>query len=326
MSATDQQTTTRMTFAAAQDAAIARAMRSDPRVFVMGTAPPPGLVAEFGPERVRRMPISEALFTGMAVGAAPSGWRPVVLWRNATFSFVAFDQVVNQAAKLRYMTGGQRAFPITFSCYGGAGMRLAAQHSQSPYAMFAQVPGVSVVAPTDPQTAFTSLLGAIEEDGPSVFFGASRLDNIEGDVDVDAQAAPPGRAIVRRHGDDVTVVAVSGAIVAVEGALEQLAGDGVSVDFVDLQSVVPLDVDAIRQSVRRTGRLLVVDEAPARCSVAAEVITSATEHAQTFAALRCPPARVCGADTPIPFAAELEDEVVPDANDVVDALQAVLAA
>jgi pyruvate dehydrogenase E1 component beta subunit len=313
--------TVKLSYAAAIDEAIAVAMRTDETVFVLGTNPPPKLVAEFGAERVRRLPISEALFTGMAVGAAACGTRPVVLWRNVTFSFVAFDQLVNQAAKLRYMSGGQRAFPITFLCYGSGGLRIAAQHSQSPYAMFAQVPGLRVNAPADPADAFELVLAGIREDDPTVCFTTSRLDPVEQEfIPVEAPPGSPS-ATVRVAGADATVVTMAGCVSMVEAALPGLAAEGVDVELIDLRSLAPLDAESVRASVRKTGRLVVVDEAPARCSVAAEVIALVSEDPETSAALRRPPIRVCGADVPIPYAGVLEDAVLPQAEQVVAAVR-----
>ncbi len=313
-----------LTYAAAIDEAIAVAMRDDPAVIVLGTNPPSALVEEFGEERVRRLPISEALFSGMAVGAAVGGMRPVVLWRNVTFSFVAFDQLVNQAAKLGYMSGGQRVFPITYLCYGGGGLRLAAQHSQSPYAMFAQVPGLRVNAPSDPADAFELVLGAIRDDNPTVCFTTSRLDPVSAEfIPADPSPGPP-RARLRRSGRDVTVVGIAGCVGLAEQAATSLAETGIEAEVIDLRSIAPIDAETIRASVRRTGRLVVVDEAPPRCSVAAEVIALAEEDPDTFAALTRPPVRVCGADTPIPFAGVLEDEVLPGVEDVSEAVRTAL--
>jgi len=314
----------RMRFLEALDEAVAEEMRRDDHVFVMGTNPPGKLMHEFGPERVRRMPISEALFTGLAVGASCGVMRPVVMWRNATFGFVAFDQLANQAAKLRYMSGGQRAFPIVFRCHGGSGLRMAAQHSQSPYAIYAQLPGLKVIAPSNAADALGLLKTAIRDDNPVVSFEASALDDREGEVPGGDHLVPLGEAAVITSGEDVSLVSVGAALTAAEGAARALAEDGVSVELIDLRSIVPMDHQTIRESAAKTGRVVVVDEAPAACSVAAEITAVICEDPSTFAALRAPVRRVCGAATPVPFAPVLEDAVRPNADSVLAAVRDVL--
>jgi pyruvate dehydrogenase E1 component beta subunit len=323
--ASNRETPLRLRFAAAVDEAIATEMRADPSVFVMATQPPEPLAAEFGLDRVRRMPISEALFTGMAIGAAMGLLRPVVLWRNATFSFVAFDQIANQAAKLRYMTGGQRDFPVTFICYGGGGLRMAAQHSQNPYGIFAQVPGLKIVAPANAADAYGLIRAAIRDDNPVIGFVASRLDLLEAEIPSAEHLVPLGQARVVTTGGDVTVVAVSGSMPTAKTAAEVVGCEGIEVELIDLRSIVPMDIEAIRASVQKTGRLVVVDEAPARCSVTSEVIALATEDPTTFRALRSSPVRVAGADAPVPYAPVLEDEALPSPTSVADAIRRAVA-
>lgn len=312
-----------VTYKAALDEAVALEMRADARVFYMSTAVPDAFVEEFGPARVRRSPIAEAAMTGIAIGAAGSGMRPVVNWRATTFTFVAFDQIVNHVAKLRYMVGGQADFPILFRTYYMGGMRTAAQHTQSAYAMFAHVPGLKLVAPSNPADALGLLRSAIRDDNPVVSFEAMRLDGLEGEVD-EAQLVPLGRASVVREGSDVTVVAIGSMVGAALDAAHQLAGEGVAVEVVDPRTLVPLDVDSIRASVGRTGRLVVADESPPRCSMASEIITAVVEDADTFHALLAPAARVTVPPVPIPFSPPLEDHVLPDRSDIVSAIRTML--
>ena len=191
-----------LTYAEALEAAIAAEMRRDQRVFHMGTIAPAPLVAEFGEERVRRTPISESVMSGMAIGAAASGWRPIVNLRATTFTFVAFDQLVNQAAKIRYMSGGQASFPIVYRTFYIGGQRSAAQHSQSAYAMLAHVPGLKITAPSNPADAYGLLRGAIRDDNPVVHFEANRLDAMSAPVPED-YIVELGSASTCRRGDDI---------------------------------------------------------------------------------------------------------------------------
>jgi pyruvate dehydrogenase E1 component beta subunit len=314
-----------LTYAEALEAAVAAEMRHDSKVFHMGTIAPGPLLAEFGEQRVRRAPISESAMSGMAVGAAASGWRPVVNLRATTFTFVAFDQLVNQAAKIRYMFGGQASFPIVYRTFYIGGQRSAAQHSQSAYAMLAHVPGLKITAPSNPADAYGLLRAAIRDDNPVVHFEANRLDTMVADIDDDL-IVELGSAHIARPGDDVTVVAIGSMVgPAIEAAQLLAERDSVSVEVIDPRTLVPLDLDTIRSSVQRTGRLVVADESPPTCSMAAEIATVAAEHAPTFQALRAPIARVCAAAVPVPFSPPLEDHVLPDAANVADAVRAVLA-
>ena len=313
-----------LTYAEALEAAIAAEMRRDQRVFHMGTIAPAALVAEFGEERVRRTPISESVMSGMAIGAAASGWRPVVNLRATTFAFVAFDQLVNQAAKIRYMSGGQASFPIVYRTFYIGGQRSAAQHSQSAYAMLAHVPGLKITVPSNPADAYGLLRGAIRDDNPVVHFEANRLDAMSAAVPED-YIVELGSASTCRHGDDVTIVAIGSMVGAALDAASVLADEGISAEVIDPRTLVPLDVASIRASVQRTGRLVVTDESPPTCSMAAEIATVAAEDGPTFRALRAPIARVCAAPVPVPFSPPLEDHVLPDATDVAAAVRALLA-
>jgi pyruvate dehydrogenase E1 component beta subunit len=314
-----------ITYVAALERAIAIEMRADPAVFHMGTLQPQGLLAEFGAERVLRTPISEAAMTGAAIGAAGCGMRPVVNWRCVTFTFVAFDQIVNQAAKLRYMSGGQVDFPIVFRTFYIGGMRSAAQHSQTGYSMFAHAAGLKIVAPSTPADAFGLLRSAIRDADPVVCFEANRLDGMLGEV-ADDELVPLGVADVKRPGDDVTIVAIGTMVGEALAAAETLAAEGIEAEVLDPRTLVPLDIDAIRASVRRTGRLVVADESPRTCSMGSEIAALACEDADTFRALRAPVRRVCAHQVPVPYSPPLEDFVLPDADDVAKAARELVGA
>jgi pyruvate dehydrogenase E1 component beta subunit len=299
-------------------------MRRDPRVFTMSTSPSPALLAEHGPLRVKRMPISEATMTGIAVGSAGCGFRPVVHWRSVTFAFMAFDQVVNQACKIRYMFGGQRDFPIVFRASYGNGTRSAAQHSQTGYALYAHLAGLKVVLPSGAADAKGLLKSAIRDNNPVVCFEPGRIDPLEEDVGDDDTMVPIGVASIKRPGTDVTVVALGYMVYPSLAAAEELAGEGVSTEVIDPRTLVPLDVDAIRQSVQKTGRLIVVDESAPTCSMAAEIVASVAEDWATCRTLRAPARRVTMPAVPVPFSPPLEDFVLPDKARIAAAVREVL--
>jgi pyruvate/2-oxoglutarate/acetoin dehydrogenase E1 component len=292
--------------------ALAEEMRLDPKIFHLSTDAPVPLLAEFGPTRVRATPIAESALTGIAIGAAGSGYRPVVDWRLVTFCFVAMDQIVNQAAKIHYMFGGQAKFPIVFRTTVGGGTRRAAQHSQSPYSMFMNLAGLKMVLPSTPYDVKGLLKSAIRDDNPVIVFEAGRLGGLRGEVPEQDYTVPFGKADVKREGSDVTVVALAWLVHEALAAAEQLAHDGISVEVVDPRSLVPMDAHAIRASVRKTGRLVIADEAGPTAGAAAEIATLVTEDPETFHALRAPPERVCALPVPIPYAPSLEDHVFPD--------------
>jgi len=314
-----------MTYVAAIETAIAEEMRRDEKVFHMGTLQPAGLLGEFGQARVRRTPISEAAMTGLGIGSAATGWRPIVNWRAVTFTFGAFDQIVNQAAKLRYMTGGQFTFPVVFRTFYIGGQRSAAQHSQTGYAMFAHVAGLKIVAPSSPADALGLLKAAVRSDDPVVVFEANRLDGLVGDVPDGDHVVPLGVGEIKRVGTDVTIVAIGSMVWPALEAAETLAASGIEAEVVDPRSLVPLDIDLIRDSVRHTGRLVVADESVGTCSMASEVAAISVEDGETFRRLKAPVARVVARPVPIPYSPPLEDYVLPDATDVTEAARAVCA-
>jgi pyruvate/2-oxoglutarate/acetoin dehydrogenase E1 component len=313
----------RLSYANALESAMADEMRRDSRVYTMSTSPSPSLLAEHGPLRVKRMPISEATMTGIAVGSAGCGFRPVVHWRSVTFAFMAFDQVVNQACKIRYMFGGQRDFPIVFRASYGNGTRSAAQHSQTGYALYAHLAGLKVVLPSGAADASGLLKSAIRDNNPVVCFEPARLDPLEEDVDSD-KLVPIGVASVKRPGTDVTVVALGYMVHEALAAAETLAGQGTSLEVIDPRTLVPLDVDAIRRSVQKTGRLVVVDESAPVCSMASEIAASVAEDWETCRMLRAPVRRVCTPAVPVPFSPPLEDFVLPDAARIAAAVRELL--
>jgi pyruvate dehydrogenase E1 component beta subunit len=313
---------TQSTFSAALDAAMAEEMELDERVFLMGTRVPPWMEERFGRSRVRRAPIAESAMTGMAIGAAGSGLRPVVAWNNISFSFVAFDQVVNQAARIRYMFGGQRDFPIVFRGTYANGTRSAAQHSQTAYALYAHAGGLKVIVPSCPADAKGLLKSAIRDDNPVIVCEAGRLGQLVGDVG--DEPIPLGVAAVRRPGCDVTVVAVGYMVELALEAARRAEASGVSVEVIDPRTLVPLDIETLRASVRRTGRLVVVDESFPTCSIASEILAAMAEDGETLRALRAAPRRICTAPVPVPFSPPLEDAVLPGADRITAAVMATL--
>jgi pyruvate dehydrogenase E1 component beta subunit len=313
-----------MSYAAALESAMFDEMRRDPRVYTMATTVSPTLLAEYGAQRVKRMPISEATMTGIAVGSAGCGFRPVVHWRSVTFAFMAFDQVVNQACKIRYMFGGQRDFPIVFRASYANGTRSAAQHSQTGYALYAHLAGLKVVLPSGAADARGLLKSAIRDNNPVVCFEPGRIDPIEEDVADDDGLVPIGVASVKRPGSDVTVVALGYMVYPALAAAEALSDEGVSVEVIDPRTLVPLDVESIRQSVQRTGRLVVVDESAPTCSMASEIVASVIEDWPTCQALRAPTRRVTMPAVPVPFSPPLEDFVLPDQGRITSVVREVL--
>ena len=290
-----------ISFQKALDEAVAEEMRRDPRVITMATDFTGDPIKEFGPARVRFSPISEAVLTGMGLGAAGCGIRPIVNWRMVTFSFVAMDQIVNQASKIRYMFGGQADFPVTYRCSTGGGIGLAAQHSQSPYSMWMHLAGLKIILPSTPADAKGLLKSAIRDNNPVVSFECSRLAALTGPVPDGDHLVPIGVAEVKRAGTDVTIVGLAYYVHEALAVAEELAREGISVEVVDPRTLVPLDVDTLRASVRKTGRVVIVDEAPATCSAASEIAALIVEDPETFRALKAPVRRVCAAPVPVPY-------------------------
>jgi pyruvate/2-oxoglutarate/acetoin dehydrogenase E1 component len=316
----------KITYAKAAADAVAEEMRADPKVFHLSTDAPQPLLKEFGPQRVRETPITESALTGIAIGAAGSGYRPIFHWGIVTFAFVAMDQIVNQASKIHYMFGGQAKFPILFRAMVGGGGNRAAQHSQSPYSMYMNLAGLKIILPSTPYDIKGLLKSAIRDNNPVISFESSRLSNLEGDVPEEDYTVPIGKADVKREGSDVTVVALAWLVHEALAAAEELAREGISVEVVDPRTLVPMDKDTIRASVRKTGRLVVADEATPTASAAAEISALVTEDPETFARLQAPVIRVCALETPIPYTPVLENHVFPDRHRIIAAVRQVMAA
>ena len=313
-----------LTYNEAAVEAIAEEMRRDPKIFYMSTDALPPLLKEFGPTRIRATPITEAALTGMGIGAAGSGFRPIVDWRQVTFSFVAMDQIVNQAAKIHYMFGGQVTFPILFRASVGGGGKVAAQHSQSPYSMFMNVAGLKMFLPSTPYDMKGLIKTAIRDNNPVISFEFGRLMARKGQVPEEDYTIPLGLADVKRQGSDVTVVALAWLVHEALAAAETLAAEGISVEVVDPRTLVPLDTATIRELVRKTGRLVIADEAGPTAGFSAEIAALATEDAATFARLKAPVKRVCALQVPIPYSPVLEDAVFPDRGRIIAAVREVL--
>jgi acetoin:2,6-dichlorophenolindophenol oxidoreductase subunit beta len=304
-------------------------MREDPRVMVWGEdvtigvmGPTRGLADEFGPERVVDCPISEAGFVGAAVGAAIGGLRPVVDIMFSSFTYVAFDQLVNQAGRLRYMTGGQVAVPLVVVGSAGAAGSNAAQHSEVPTALFLNGGGVRVVFPSTPHQAFWLMQAAIRSDDPVIVLHHPALAAARGTVQPDPIAL--GEAVVEPVGGDVSVLATGMMAHRARAAAKSLGSEGVAVEVVDVCSLSPMPWEAIVASVEKTGRAVVVDEARLTCSVASEIAAGIGERA--FGALAAPVRRVAVPDVPIPFAPGLEAAVIPSEDDIAAAAREVLRA
>ena len=319
---------TTMTFMQAVLAAQREEMHRDDRVFVMGQDIQSGLYGnqgfrEFGPTRVRNVPISEAGFFGAAVGAALTGLRPIVDASNGAFMYSGMDQIVNQAAKNRYMFGGQADVPVVYraSLYYGNGS--AAHHSDRPWATYMTIPGLKIVAPTTPADAKGLLTAAIRCDDPVIFFEDLSLAGSKGEVPEGDHLVPIGSASVRRAGRDVTVVAIAGAVPHALRAADDLARHGIECEVIDPRTLKPLDTQTVLASVAKTGRLVIADPAPRTCGAAAEISARVCEEA--FASLRSPIARVCAPDIPIPFSQALERLIYPDAEKIAAAVQRIVS-
>jgi len=319
------------TFIKAITQTLAEAMRADERVFVLGEdvaeggpyTATAGLAEEFGTARVINTPISEAAITGVAVGAAQSGMRPVVEIMFIDFITLALDQLVNGAAKAHFMSGGQLTVPLVLRTQGGAGYRGAAQHSQSLESWLTHVPGLKVVMPSRPSDAAGLLLTAIADPNPVVFVECKTLYFRKGEVPRPALPVPIGRAVTLRAGRDVTIVALSSLVDEALVAAERLAAeDGIEVEVIDPRTLVPLDLDAIVESVKRTGRLVVAHEAVEHGGFGAEIV--AQVQAAAFDYLDAPIGRVGAPFAPIPLSGPLEDAYLPGAAEVVATVRATV--
>ena len=328
--ATPPATTVRsLSYAEAIREALAQAMEADPRVFLFGEdvgvyggafGVSGDLVHRFGKERVIDTPISELGLAGAAVGAALTGMRPVLEIQFSDFVALAMEQLVNQAAKIRFMFGGKASVPMVVRLPGGSGTGAAAQHSQSLEAWFAHVPGLKVVQPSTPHDAKGLLLAAIDDPNPVLVFEHKLLYRTKGVVPLDPYRVPIGQAAVRREGRDVTIVAASVMALRALGAAERLAADGVDAEVIDLRALRPIDFATIAASVRKTHRMLVVYEGVKTMGIGAEIAAMIAES-DVFHALAAPIVRLGGADAPIPYNPMLEKAAVPQEDDIVAAAQ-----
>jgi pyruvate/2-oxoglutarate/acetoin dehydrogenase E1 component len=281
-----------------------------------------GLVVAFGRERVIDTPITESAIMGMAAGAAVTGLRPVAELMFVDFIGVCFDQIYNQAAKFRYMFGGKAKTPLVIRAMFGAGFSAGAQHSQCLYSFFTHVPGLKVVIPSTPYDAKGLLIEAIRDDDPVIFLEHTKLYDIEGQVPDEAYTVPFGEASVLRKGGDVTIVAMARMVHVALEAADRLVASGIQATVIDPRTTSPIDEDTILESVTETGRLVVVDEANPRCSVASEIAAFVADKA--FHALKAPIRRVTAPHTPVPFAPVLEAAYIPNAERVEDAVRQLL--
>ncbi|MCO6451767.1 MAG: alpha-ketoacid dehydrogenase subunit beta [Caldilineales bacterium] len=282
-----------------------------------------GLLEQFGPERVIETPISEAGFVGAAVGLAMTGKRPIAELMFMDFAFVASDQIFNQAAKTRYMSGGRAKVPLVVRTQQGGGRGNGAQHSQSLETIFTHIPGVKVAIPSNPYDAKGLLKTAIRSDDPVVFIEHKLLYNTKGHVPVEDYIVPFGQAAIKRPGDDVTLVSLSRTVLHSLEAAEAAAAEGIDVEVIDLRTTVPLDIETIVRSVRKTNRLVVAHESHRRLGIGAEIVALVQE--QAFDYLDAPIERVGAMDIPIPYSKPLEDAALPDAADILTALRRVTA-
>ena len=331
--------TRKLSYREAINEALTQEMERDPSVIVMGEdnaggAGAPGESDAWGgvlgvtkglydkfPGRVLDTPITESAFVGAAVGAATRGMRPVAELMFIDFAGVCLDQIMNQAAKFRYMFGGKAVTPVVIRTMYGAGLRAAAQHSQGLYPLFTHLPGLKVVLPSSPYEAKGLLIQSIRDDDPVIFCEHKAMYDVTGDVPEESYTIPFGEANVVREGDDVTIVALGRMVTFAQRAADELESSGVSAEVIDPRTVSPLDMDTILESVEKTGRLVVVDEASPRCNLATDI--SAQVVSEAFGDLKAPIKMVSPPHVPVPFAQPLEDLYIPSVQDIVNAAKTV---
>jgi pyruvate/2-oxoglutarate/acetoin dehydrogenase E1 component len=319
------------TYREAVRAAIREALHRDPRVFLMGEdvgayggcyAVTKGLLEELGEERIRDTPLSESGFVGAGIGAALGGQRPIVEIMTCNFSLLALDQIMNSAATLRHMSGGQLSVPLVIRMATGAGRQLAAQHSHSLEGWYAHIPGIKVVAPATLEDARGMLWTALQDPDPVLIFEHVGLYNDKGELADDAGPVDIERAAVRRPGEHVSLVTYGGSLHKALAAAQELQGQGISAEVIDLRTLRPLDDETIMASVRKTHRVVVVDEGWRSGSISAEIMARIME--QCFYELDAPIARVCTKEVPIPYPKHLEDAALPQPNEIVAAVRSRL--
>jgi pyruvate dehydrogenase E1 component beta subunit len=324
--------TIHLSYREAVRAAIRDALRRDPRVFLMGEdvgryggcfAVSKGLLEEFGPERIRDTPLSESAFVGAGIGAALGGMRPIVEIMTVNFSMLALDQIVNNAATLLHMSGGQFNVPLVIRMATGAGRQVAAQHSLSLEGWYAHIPGLKILAPATLEDARGMLWPALKDPDPVLIFEHASLYNAEGELPADAAEVDIAKAIVRRPGRDVSLITYGGTLGKALQAAEQLAAEGIGAEVLDLRVLRPLDTAAILASVGRTHRAVVVDEGWRSGGISAEISARITEGA--FYELDAPVARVCRAEVPMPYPQHLEQAALPQPATIAQAARELVA-
>jgi len=320
-----------LTYREALNQALREEMRRDEKVFLIGEdvahyqgafKVSKGFLEEFGPRRVVDTPITELGFTGLAIGAAMAGLHPVVEMMTFNFAILAMDQIVNNAAKIRYMSGGQISVPIVIRGPGSAAHQLGAQHSQSLEAWFCHVPGLMVVAPSSPRDAKGLLKTAIRESNPVIFIEAQLLYQTKGEVDEGEYLLPLGVADIKRAGTDVTLIAYSKMLSVALQASEVLAKDGIQAEVVDPRTLRPLDLNTLAASVKKTGKAVIIEDGWPFAGLGAQIAESL--YTKVFDYLDGPIVRVTARDVPMPYARNLEDAVIPDVKRVVAAVRTVL--
>jgi len=306
--------------------ALREEMQRDSNVFILGEDVgfyggafkiTEGLFAEFGEKRVVDMPIAEGLIVGAAIGAAMVGLRPIAELMTVNFALLAMDQIVNHAAKIHYMFGGKARVPIVIRAPGGGGKQLAAQHSQSLESYFLHCPGLKLVMPSTPEDAKGLLKESIRDDGPVIFLEHENLYNTKGEVPSEDYTTPFGKASIKRNGRDLTIVAYSNMVLTALEAAEQLEKEGISAEIVDPRTLNPLDIHTILASVKKTNRVIIVEEDWKTGGVGAEIASQIYENALT--SLDAPIIRVAGKDTPMPYAKNLERAAIPQVEDIIQA-------
>ena len=319
------------TYREAIRAAIRDAMLRDERVFLMGEdvgryggcfAVSKGLLDEFGPERIRDTPLSESAFVGAGIGAAMGGTRPIVEIMTVNFSLLALDQIVNNAATILHMSGGQFNIPLVIRMTTGAGRQLAAQHSHSLEGWYAHIPGIKVLTPATLEDARGMLWSALEDPDPVLIFENGLLYNMEGELAVDAGAVDISRAAIRRPGKQISLITYGGTLFKTLQAADELAGDGIDAEVVDLRTLRPLDTETIVDSVQHTHRALIIDEGWKTGSISAEIMARIMENA--FYELDAPVARLCSVEVPMPYPKHLEDAAIPQAATIIAAARRVV--
>jgi len=323
----------KITYREAMRQAIRDALSRDPRVFLMGEdvgryggcyAVSKGLLEEFGPERVRDTPLSESAFVGAGIGAAMGGMRPIVEIMTVNFSLLALDQIVNNAATLLHMSGGQFNIPLVIRMTTGAGRQLAAQHSHSLEGWYAHIPGIKVLTPATLEDARGMLWPALEDPDPVLIFEHGTLYNMEGEMSADPGVIEITRAAVRRAGTDVSLLTYGGTLFKTLQAAEQLAASGIDAEVVDLRTLRLLDTETILDSVTKTHRAVIIDEGWRSGSISAEISARIMEGA--FYELDLPVERVCSAEVPMPYAQHLEEAALPQASRIVETVSRMMGA